>query len=572
MKEYKKLFMVAVVLGVFGLLFISGIPYIYEQSINDYGTGLNIDTSTNYVENKRSYTPKKGAIITGEPVSNTVGGVVVDRELFIKNKYICSWMPDEYSELISLRGEFEFYAQIQSEWFGLCKYDTNFFSYYYFVVDYIPPSGEPIRIIDMKDGVDESGKMWNTNYVEMVTGRFPPDSRHGDGRGYEIPNIEYRTNNEIGRYSWFVLGTSHKTILTDDIQFYMKGLRIGALKATLYLEVWQVDDSPLIGYDYHKTVMEICSDETYLASGGGSINILSKNIIPGHPLQEVEQAENQNSEGEVSAGAYYTKFVYDEGSTVEIEVNTGYSGTSLMPGEDGYGAGWTLAIYDGNGIQRKEWTNIPDNLRGKIVSYTIPVGSFNPGGNNEWRVVLKNTLFDQAQIRLFVVDSLEKIPGITKLSVGRTQYEEGDTVTVTMTADANPAGTGEISYFILLAKYGNEDSMITLSHQKIPAQHQGGLSYTSSVTLNLPHRPETKDNLYLRAHAMDKFGRAGAEGTLNVYVEQKTSTARSEEYLPQVSNDNLILALAGIILIVIMLLVVLYKQGKLSFLKGGGKK
>lgn len=112
---------------------------------------------------------------------------------------------------------------------------------------------------------------------------------------------------------------------------------------------------------------------------------------------------------------------------VDIRVDTGYSGTALNPGEDGYGAGWTLMIYNGAGTAIATYDSIPDAKEGYpmashpltktlyrnskgTVAFEIPKGSFVPGRHdlNTWKVVLKNTLFKQSETELFVVDSLEK--------------------------------------------------------------------------------------------------------------------------------------------------------------------
>jgi len=602
--ETRKLIIIFGVLLIVGMLLISGIPNFRLFGQDDYGTGLNINTST-----QTSTLTKAGDFDKkGQEFLKSAG-----TEIFTHDKYIVSWLPKEFSQLITMRSDFQYNPLWWHGYlgWGWVNEEGVTLGRYYFTVDYIDPRGNVTRIIDTHDGVDSLGHMWDTNYVEMDKNRMVamiPDfdwqsdtAKASSGRfysqgggGFLLPNAVYRDTSNEGNW-WERVSVTNaplqkwrephsqqgwETLSTDTMEFHMKGLRIGALRVKYYIDTAQTYTWGLGGILYEWKWggwQQIAQDECFLASGSGSIDILSSNHVPGAPQQEVDQAQEKNAAGKTTDGDYYTKFVYEEGSTIQISVDTGYSGTALNPGETGYGEGWTLAIYNGQGVQVQAWDKIADNLRGKILSYTVPKGSFIPGGNNEWRVVLKNTLFDQAETRLFVVDSFAKIPGPVKITLDKTQYKEGDTVYVGLTATANTRGSGEITSFWIDVKYGSESSMYRVGGfpTVVPAKKGLGLNFTLNYNFVLENlRPVTLDSIYIRVHAIDKDGRAGVEGEKKgVYIEQQVPGTTQQQYLPQLGDITLLFIIIAIIIIVVVAYVlILYKQGRLKIRKGGRKR
>lgn len=571
-----------------GVLIVTGISYLIlplsQLQDYDYETGLTIDTETDVKEIRKT---------NAEPYKNSKFTQTVDKEIFEEDKYIVSWLPEEFSQLITMQCQFD-YRPLWRDWWP--EVETVSICRYYVTVDYIKTNGEKIRIIDTDTGVNNDGDMWDTNYVEMVGSRFPEESRHftaGSHSGHLLPNIAYSkhpnlvdkapldrwydVSEEIGHGSdW--LKDWHE-LETDTFEFYIKGTAVGALEANYYLE-WTDSDMGYVGwgllYNWHYRGWDhLGTDSVYLASGEGDIEILSSNHVA---RKGIEQAEETDESGDTYLGDYYTKYVYEEGSTVEISVDTGFSGVRLNPDEEGYGNGWALEIYGPDGTRYKQWYPVPDNVRGKKYTYTIPDGSFEPGSDNEWRVVLRNTLFDQAETRVFVVDSFDYVPGKTTIYYNSQGLMEGDDLPITMTAMANPDGTGDIDHFYLIAKYGTSSSMVTVFLGKVDAvSGDSAYEYTAIKTINLPHRPNTKDNLYVRAHAVDSDGRTGGEGEKNAYVEQQVQQVNDDdgEGLPQMANEGLIWIILFIVIVaIVLILMMLYRTGRLDFLfqKGGGKR
>ncbi len=509
-------------------------------TVQNYSTGISVDTSTSIDE-----LTKKNK----EPWPNAQFTDTANKEIFTNDMYVVSWIEDEWSQKITMQCQFNYRPLWCS---GLFAQESVSISRYHVSVDYVKPSGEKIKIIDTDTGVDNDGNMWDTDYVEMVTSRFPEESRHsskGAHGGHRFPNMAYSKHDfvEGDPYEyWYDVAeeiNAGSTYLkdwheldTDTFEFYLKGKRVGALEANFYIEWCQRNNFE--GWDYSGW-SHLGKDSCYLASGGGDLNILnsgSKSSLP-------SERSMYTSDGDIIPGGYYTPFVFEEGSDIKIEVDTGYSGSAS---EDGY---WELAMYNGRGQQVKKW-QLNDNLRGHVVSYTVPSGAFIKGGGNEWRVVLRNTLFDQAETRVFVIDDFEKAPGEVSMEIEEVQYTEGDTIELTLSGTGNPEGAGDISYFVVIAKYGTPSSMNTIVHKHVNAVPIGNNQYEGNLEFNLPARPETKTNLYIRATAVDSDGRAGGGDEKNFYVEQDTQKVTDPITPPSPieSNDEALYAIVGLII------------------------
>jgi hypothetical protein len=605
--------------GVIVILFIAG---FYSGMINlqvsgNYGTGLSVSTKAVYTPQTQIGDFHKGETWLSEP-TDTVGGLSVNREPFAKDKYIVSWMPNEMSELITLRADFNFNSLPTGLGWGdfWGHSHTVLLGCYYVKVVYMDTSGKEITIIDTKDGVNDKNEVWDTNYVEMIKAHFPPDSRRINDQGYQFPNGKYDKVTGGGwffglienigfdsnvkdmtfynpdylrggtwdRSNWWAPEKCKATVQTDTMEFYMKGLRTGALKVSYGVgSTYLKSDNYIHATFKFRNVDNVVTDACYLASGAGDVQILSTGHIPESPLQEQEQKEMKDSTGKTTWGNWYTKYVFEEKQQIQIGVKTGYSGTSLSQGDAGYGEPWTLAIYNGKGVQ--VWTiPVADNFNGQ-KSYTIPTGAFIPGGNNEWKVVLKNTLFDEAEVVLFVVDSLKKVPGPVKVLLDKDRYIEGDTVTLSVSAMANPlsvGGTGQITSFWVDVKYGSTSSTYRVSGfpKLLPAQKKSATNLTYVATYSFPLenlRPVSLDRLYVRAHAIDKDGRAGVEGeVVGIYVEQKVPV-NEPGYSELMGGDTLTFIIVIIIIIVligvgIFLFQRYYKKPKATKWKGGKRR
>lgn len=604
--------------GIIVILLIAGLFYsgmIPLQSSNNYGTGLSINTKAVYTTQTKPEEYKKGGTWLSAP-TDMVGGLPIGREPFAKDKYIVSWMPNEMSELITLRADFDYSCLPMQLGAGgiLGTIGATFLGCYFVKVIYVDTSDKEITIIDTKDGINENHDLWDTNYVEMVKAHFPPDSRHVNDQGYQFPGAQYGNLQKQGAWIFERVGSDATvskmtfantmastgwgtsgvgswwdkpiiTIPTDTFEFYMKGLRTGALKVSYGVTSAYLQQDGIAGWHgtwhYRGATDNVLTDACYLASGAGDVQILSTGHIPESPLQESEQKEMKDSTGKSTWGNWYTKYVFEEGQQIQIGVKTGYSGTSLNQGDIGYGEPWTLAIYNSQGTQVAT-IPVADNFNGQ-KPYTIPAGAFIPGGNNEWKVVLKNTLFDQAEVVLFVVDSLKKVPGPVKASIDKSQYLEGDTVILSLSAMANPSGTREITSFWVDIKYGSASSVYHVSGfpKLLSAQKKSSTNLTYVATYSFPlenMRPVTLDKLYIRTHAIDKDGRAGVEGEIvGVYVQQRVP-ANEPGYLQGISDDTLLLIILVIIIAIILIGVGIfvwqryYKKPKATKWKGGKRR
>jgi hypothetical protein len=575
LNKQSKIVAVLSVIAVVAILFMT--PFgsnIFILGTNDYDTGLPISTITTIDSIKKSGdNPSPNAVFIQQPT--------VKPEIFTHDKYICSWLPREYSQLITMRCDFDYTNLWSTPMLGTSQEGATL-SRYYFTVNYTDArTKQTVTVIDTSKGT-EPGKAWNTQYVEMDTNRwtttktrFALDST-GFG-GLFLPTTDYSDINFVkndpikkwreedeGNRPWHILST-------DTIEFHMKGMRLGILEVNYFIE-WCERKDNWIGNEWrYKGWSHLATDKCYLASGQGDINILSTNSITtdGTATEQLTDAS-----GTVTSGDTYTKYVYEEGATIDIRLTTGYSGSSLEKGEDGYGAGWTCIIYDGAGTPVKIYENIPDNRDGySLVNhplgvFKVPVGAFKPGGINEWKVVLKNTLFKQAETEIFVVDDLDKIPLKTTVSLDKQKYVEGDTVTVTLSAMGNPLGTGEITKFWVVAKWGGASSTYILDgFPKYYSAIKGtGGIYTTRFSFELPtERPVTLETLYVRAHAMDRDDRAGVEGEKYPYVEQNNTLP----FIPIPTDDVILIIIILIVVIAVGIATyfVLRKKGKLPKIK-----
>jgi hypothetical protein len=596
---------IVIAVGIVAILLVAGfygglLNVNLQSTTNNYGTGMSISTTSVYTPQVKAQEYEKGQTWLSAPTS-TVAGVPISQEPFAKNKYIVAWDPNELSELITLHADFQYnflpMGMGPNAIFGHVA--TVLLSCYNVKVTYVDTSGKETQIINTQSGVDTSGNLWDTNYVEIVKEHFPPDSRHLADQGYQFPgavyakaqgqgvaigervardstvdkmtfaNSYYRVGFDFSDPSWY----HHPSVVmpTDTYEFYMKGLRTGVLKVSYGVTFAYVQQDGLLGWHgtwHYGAVTNVLTDACYLASGAGDINILSTGYIPNSPLQASEQKEFQDATGKTSWGGWYTKYVFPEStdtftSTIKIGVKTGWSGTALNPGDAGYGSPWTLAIYNGQGVQVSE-IRIADNFNG-VVPYTIPKHAFVAGGDNDWKLVLKNTLFNEAETTLFVVDSLSKIPSPVGVSVDKTSYIEGDPVTLTLSALANPSGTGQISFFWVDVKYASVSSTyhVTGFPKLLTATKKIGTNYTyiATYTFKLDNTTQiwstgTVDAVYIRAHAIDSAGRAGVEGEINgLQVKQRVVQNNGSITLFGLTIDWIVFV---IIIIIIVALVAIY--------------
>lgn len=482
-----------------------------------------IDTSTQYYEIEKGTNPRKGDVYLKG---------VESREAVVNDIIAVSWMPGKRSQEIVMAPAFQ-YNPIPS-WEGLIFKD-NFASVlmttWYAYVTYHPETGPPVQIINLKE---------NYHMSEYVTMKQTPDiSKFIPGQGFMVDG-EYVKASDTGYWhGGWLRGIPGSTMLyvpyhgqdadrwntfhPQTVSFELNLNRVGKLEIVYVLNTYN-RNSDKSGWDglsrYHWTWQTatnlICTDTVLLKSGEGNIEITSVNSIGNEGVERVQYLEGEDVS---DYGSVYTKYVYEEGSKVTMSIDTGYS--------DGTETGWELQIYDGEGNARADgiW-RLGDNIKGRKIEYTIPDGAFKPGTDNEWRVVLRNTLFDQAETRLFVVDSYDKIPGPSTVRTLKDTYNQGETVTVEVNAMANPGGTGEISRFFIEARYHHPHSThFAFTPRYVQAEQVSGTQYRALVNFKLQSGFDSANtNVFIRTHAMDADGRAGPEGVTNIFSIQTSGT------------------------------------------------
>ena len=481
-----------VVLGAVIILVLSTQFHLFG---NDWGTGLNIDTDTQYYEHKGFYN-QKGKLYM---YTNT------NIEQLDSDRYIVAWQPGQDSVKINCEG----HLKTRNYYYGPPATAPDFLvGQYAWVVQYEDTSGHFRTVINgIKDWYD-------TDYIHITAGQI-----QGNLANIIYQHFPYIYNNinPFGDDTWASLPggplngvpgwTDWGDTTIPQITFQIKGQHVGAIRIYCVLEIAEINGIQGINAKWMPSTNLVTEDWAYLPSGDGEIRVLGTGNIG-----------TEGTETTPETGKVYTKYVFEEGSTVHFEVDAMFSGTSLEPDQDGYNYGWELRIYKPgvNGpVFRKA---IPDDVRNFPVEYTIPEGSFVPGGNNEWKVELWNTLFMQKETRLFVVDKLEKIPGPTTVQTDKTNYIQGDTVTITMTAYANPNGTGEISRFKVWAKYDSPTSTdYAMETRYVTATHVSGLLYKATTSFVLGKGDKY---VYIMATAMDRDNRHGDVGTRQIFSEE----------------------------------------------------
>lgn len=554
-------------IAVIIILLMSSNTNILFQSTNDYGIGILLNTkSTNLVFSTPSNTPIKHdnpLISVQNSLNHNAPGELLDSD-----RYIVSWQPGEKSTAITAKVDFTVKTRYENLP-AICQIILQeyisrvlFKSHYWWLVTYTDVTGHSTVVID--------GRNFSTS-SNSVREDFVHITRSSPYR--EFPNFGLVSSKKVmanatnawvdGWYSPPDTSShvSSAQIETDTLVFEMLGQRVGTVNVKCYLED--------LSYAYQETgafwfklfiklwlyqntgPILLSEDNAYLPSGIGEVSVES--------LNAVKPAGDAKAGG---TGIVYTKYVWEEGQNVTFRVKTGYSGTSLTKEQQAAGntGGWVLRISNSAGVVVKSM-QLQDGLANYRVTYQIPKGTFIPNdpNDNEWMVTLSNTLFDQSESRLFVVDSLAKIPGKAKATFDKNQYKQWDNVQVTISASANPAGTNDIKHFRVWVTYdGWTSTNYAYTEKIVPASLSAGGVYTATVNFDVALGDK---NLYATTVAIDSIGRAGPEGEDQAYVEQ---VIPGEGIFDNIDQDTLymVLAILGIIVAGGIALYVYQKRGR----------
>lgn len=188
----------------------------------------------------------------------------------------------------------------------------------------------------------------------------------------------------------------------------------------------------------------IASDEAALKSGIGSI------AVPSGPVEE--------------------------GMEIILHATTAYSHSSTDPAV----GGWTLHLFDNKGVEVQAFS-VPDNSNGFEARYTVPIGSFDasPGANNNWKVVLRNELFDQSADWIVVIKAGATLavppnPSITYVG-DLTTMTLGSVLDYKVSTGKNPIGS-DIAGFRVSVGISSAAGMVSefiLENQYFPATKVG---------------------------------------------------------------------------------------------------
>jgi hypothetical protein len=207
----------------------------------------------------------------------------------------------------------------------------------------------------------------------------------------------------------------------------------GPFIGKIHVDLWAKDyygwvdrSTGYIGHSYDNKIY--ASDEAELKSGIGSVS------VPAEPIQE--------------------------GTNMVLKVTTGYSHSAEGAG------GWTLLIFNNKGVEAKRMS-ISDGVSNYEVIYLVPAGSFDstPGANNNWKIVLRNELFDQSAEWVVVIrtGSAAQIPPKPTIQyVGETSqpFDVGEVLLYQLSATKNPLGN-DISGFRVSIGYSTADGSIS---------------------------------------------------------------------------------------------------------------
>jgi len=513
----KKIIIAGIILAIALGLLISPHIRLFKE---DYGTGLDIDTTTRKIEIYGHYNVKGKKIFYTDP----------NWEQLDSEVYIASWMPDEYSTKIVTTAKF----YLAGHRGGICPYcwQDIYFGQYFWVVQYIDTNNHWHTIINGENN-------WiDTNYVSIIQGDI---SGNIPGKKYYPDKLDIIKGNVFGEDTWthvpFDGEWEWEHLQTSTLVFAIKGNRIGAIRVYCVLEYAEMNGNVFLGGVAYPGELLASEDWAYLAPGIGRVDVLGVNAL--------RQEGNVTTE---PTGREVPLYVFEEGSEVIFEVDTGYAGA--VAGKKG----WRLAVYKADRPEPLAVWWLDDDLRNYEVRWKIPEGTFTPGGNNRMTVVLTNTIIDQAEKTFFVVDKIEHCPGSTTIIPDKEKYVKGDVAHVTLRADANPKTKIPIKQFYFEAKYGSEYSTDYAIKTYVPATHVEGLTYEGKVSFTITKGDK---KLYMLAWAIDEEGRAGGRGErmvetetgygnykLTIYVQEpdgtpiKNAEVRVDNLPPRYTDDE----------------------------------
>ena len=484
MQNRKILLVIILVVGL-GLI-ISNYVGLFGE---DYGTGLSINTTTQKYEHYAKYDHKKGKKFL----------YTANKEQLNSNVYISSWQTNGKSTTIVTSAKFYFRTYYYS-YYGITPWIV--LGQYYWKVLYEDPQKQWHILIDGEKNYI------NRDYVVDLFGQVSGNLPTGYDEIHDLPS----SKNIFGDNTWTDLDAPYVGSIpwsewvyveTPALSFKIKGTHIGAIRAFCVFEYAEhdiVNEWNPWDDTWHTGILLASEDWAYLAPGIGRVDVLGANSIR---QDGTTYTEGTNREVPL--------YVFEEGSTVHLSVDTGYAGA--MTGEKG----WRLAIYKPTQTQPLATWWLDDDLRGYEITWIIPNGTWTPGGleSNRLEVHLTNTIIDQSEVTFMVVDNISKIPGKPTIETDKPKYIEGETVTLTLTAEANSITKAPIETFYVEVRYNNPSSA-DFDKFYVPAHHVSGLTYSGTTSFEAVE----SGTLIIYAWSWDIEGRYSDRTAKHIEVEQ----------------------------------------------------
>lgn len=346
-----------------------------------------------------------------------------------------------------------------------------------------PTSGHPGQLLEFSE-VSYYNDYWNTL------------------GGGAYPFYDYEGNHAFSTHRGGPLDCEKIWPNLDAYSIELIGPHVGKLK----VELWGVFDCDWNDPGLYSR--RLLKDEVNLLSGAGSVEIDTSTTV------------------------------FEEGETVPIVVDTGFSGKAM-----GTDQGWELRVYEPGSGQAIATYPIPDDRAGYEIDFTVPNGAYNANGDNMWTIKLWNTLFNQAEEDFFAVGEgmSDDGPSRPTVSFDKMSYEKGDEVVVTLESEPNPDGNDEVYEFYVKAYYGNSEVNSVSSALPGYVQAQGQQAQISFIA--------NRADVYVTVEAT-AFDAPHGQGGLP--SETREVTVYLQDADPNPDDDVFGIDLADVIIIVLL--------------------